>query len=170
MVFTGDWIPDNELVRSAGLDLDPGSRAPLVDTALRTSGPGVFAVGNLVHPVETADIAALDGRHVAEQVAGWLGGARPAPVSVRVRAEQPLRWVSPGVLRPGDPAPARGRLTLWTNELIRRPRVTVTQLDREIAGARVPWVASPGRALHVPSRLLDAVDFAAGDVTIGVHG
>jgi thioredoxin reductase len=53
VVLTGDWIPDHELARSAGLTIDPGSRAPLVDTALRTSRPGVFAAGNLVHPVDT---------------------------------------------------------------------------------------------------------------------
>jgi thioredoxin reductase len=29
-----------------------------VDGALRTSRPGVFAAGNLVHPVDTADVAA----------------------------------------------------------------------------------------------------------------
>ena len=47
---------------------------PVVDTALRASVPGVFAVGNLVHPVETADVAALDGVHVATRVVEWLAG------------------------------------------------------------------------------------------------
>jgi len=66
VVLTGDWIPDNELARSAGLEIDRGSRSPVVDTALRTSSPGVFAIGNLLHPVDTADVAALDGSHVAQ--------------------------------------------------------------------------------------------------------
>ena len=40
----------------------PGTHSgPLVDTALRTSRPGVFAAGNLVHPVDTADVAASTG-------------------------------------------------------------------------------------------------------------
>jgi hypothetical protein len=42
VVFTGDWIPDHELARLAGLAVDPGSRGPLVDQRLRTSIPGVF--------------------------------------------------------------------------------------------------------------------------------
>ena len=37
LVLTGDWIPDHELARSAGLDMDPKTLGPLVDTALRTS-------------------------------------------------------------------------------------------------------------------------------------
>ncbi len=40
VVFTGDWIPDHELARSAGLDMDPNSLGPVVDTALRTSREG----------------------------------------------------------------------------------------------------------------------------------
>ena len=76
VIFTGDWVPDNELARLAGVDLDIGHRGPLVDTRLATSVDGVFAAGNLLHPVDTADVAALDGQHVAESVAGWLAGER----------------------------------------------------------------------------------------------
>ena len=68
VVFTGDWIPDHELARTGGLAMDPATRGPVVDAGLRTSSPGVFAVGNLLHPVDTADGAALDGRHVATAV------------------------------------------------------------------------------------------------------
>src|SRR5215467_6202058 len=73
LVFTGDWIPDHELARAAGLEMDPGTGGPVVDTALETSVPGVFAAGNLVHAAETADIAALGGRHAARGIAAFLG-------------------------------------------------------------------------------------------------
>jgi thioredoxin reductase len=166
VVFTGDWIPDNELARTAGLTLDPASRGPLVDTALRTSRPGLFAAGNLLHPVDTADGAALDGRHVAAQVRAWLDGVRPGLEAVRIVAGGPFRWVSPGLLRLGDPAPARGRLLLWSEELIRMPHLSIRQGGAEIAHRRLPWAASPGRIFRIPSGLLDRVDHAAGDVTV----
>ena len=78
VVFTGDWIPDHELARLAGLAMDPGTRGPAVDTTLATSAPGVFAAGNLVHAAETADIAALSGRHAARHIAAFLGGEAAA--------------------------------------------------------------------------------------------
>jgi thioredoxin reductase len=168
VVFTGDWIPDHELARLAGIDLDPGTLGPVTDSALRTSRPGVFAAGNLLHPVDTADIAALDGRHVAGQVAAWLAGQRPDTRAVRLRAARPFRWVAPGLLRPGDPAPARRRLLLWADELIGLPRVSVTQGGRLIATRRLPWPASPGRVFRVPSSVLGAVDPDGGEVTIGL--
>ena len=169
IVFTGDWIPDNELARLAGIDIDPHTLGPSVDTALRTSRPDVFAAGNLAHPVDTADIAALDGRHVAAQVSAFLLGVRPDQRAVRLLAEPPFTWISPTVLRAGDPAPARHRLLLWTDELVRRPRVSVHQDGRRIGERHLPWPASPGRVFRVPSSMIDRVDFAAGDVTVGVR-
>ena len=99
LVLTGDWIPDHELARAAGLAMDPKTQGPLVDTASRTSRPGVFAIGNLLHPVDTADIAALDGRHVAEPVRAYLHGQTGPSDGIRILAEPPLRWISPGILR-----------------------------------------------------------------------
>ena len=82
VVFTGDWIPDNELARLRGVAMDSGHRGPVVDTSLRTSADGVFAAGNVLHPVDTADVAAIDGRFVATQVQRYLdGGSSPGEVS-----------------------------------------------------------------------------------------
>jgi NADPH-dependent 2,4-dienoyl-CoA reductase/sulfur reductase-like enzyme len=39
VVVTGDWIPDRELARGAGIALDAATKGPLVDTARRTSQP-----------------------------------------------------------------------------------------------------------------------------------
>ena len=144
-----------------------------MDTALRTSRAGafagVFAAGNVVHPVDTADVAALDGAHVAEQVRTWLTRPRDVPPGIRLLADRPFRWIAPSLLRPGDSAPARSRLLLWSDELIRLPHICITQDGREIARHRIPWPASPGRVFRLPFTLLDAVDRCGGDVTIALR-
>jgi thioredoxin reductase len=109
LVFTGDWIPDHELARAAGIAIDPGTRGPAVDTTLETSARNVFAAGNLVHAAETADVAALDGVHAARHIAAVLGGgegmdvppkdAEPPGYRVPVAVEPPLAWVSPNAVR-----------------------------------------------------------------------
>ncbi len=75
LVFTGDWIPDHVLARTACLALDRGTLGPAIGTTMATSAPGVFAAGNLVHAAETADVAALSGRHAARQIALYLASA-----------------------------------------------------------------------------------------------
>jgi hypothetical protein len=169
VVLTGDWIPDHELARAAGLEIDSGTLGPVVDTALRTSQPGVFAIGNLLHPVDTADIAAIDGRHVADHVRAYLDGGRPSTEGVRIQVDAPLRWVAPNLLRPGDPMPARHRLLLWTETLVRVPTVVATQSGKVIGRKTLPWPASPGRVFRVPSSVLRNVDASRGPVTLALE-
>lgn len=169
LVLTGDWVPDHELARSADLDMDRHSLGPVVDMALRTSRPGVFAIGNLVHPVDTADAAALDGRHVVAHVLAHLRG-RPRPAGgVRLLAEPPLRWISPGILPADVSAPPRGRLLAWTDTLVRFPAVTVRQDGVVLARRRLPWAASPGRIFRIPAGVLSAADPAGGTITVSLR-
>jgi hypothetical protein len=168
VVLTGDWIPDHELARTAGLPMDDKTLGPLVDTALRTGRDGVFAAGNLLHPVETADVAALDGAHVAHAVRDYLNGAPRVAEGVRLQVESPLRWISPGILRPNDYAPARNRLLLWTDTLVRIPRIRVRQDGNTVATKTLPWPASPGRVFRVPAGVLNRVDPTGGPVTISL--
>jgi thioredoxin reductase len=168
IVLTGDWIPDNELVRLGGMDFNHGSLGPQVDTTLRTSRRGVFAIGNLVHPVETADVCALDGRHVATSVRDLLSGRAGSSDALAITVEPPLRWISPSVVRQGDRAPSRRRLLLWTDEYRPIARLTSSQGGTVVSRITLPWPAAPGRVLRVPWSFLSRVDPNAGPVTVAL--
>jgi len=155
VIFTGDWIPDYELAQSNGLVMDPGSRGPLVDTALRTSRDGIFAAGNLLHPVDTADVASLDGVHAARQVMRWLAGEQAPETAARIMADAPFTWVSPGLVRTGDVAPARDRVLLWSTEYRALPKVVVRQGTRVLARRTLPWPVSPGRVFRLPWSMIE---------------
>ncbi len=168
VVFTGDWIPDHELARLAGLDMDPGSRSPVVDTELATSVPGVYAAGNLVHAAETADVAALSGRHAARHIAADLarGAVSPERPGVPVLAEAPLAWISPTAIRdPGTPPP-RGRFVLRSTEFLPGARVTVRQDGKVLAQSRM--TLRPGRSLTLGAGWLPRVDLGGGPIQVGV--
>ena len=115
VVFTGDWIPDHELARLAGLAMDPGTRGPVVDTTLATSLAGVFAAGNLVHAAETADIAALSGRHAARHIAASSGAAEGGPGRARGRPAAGRRRAGSGARG------AAAAVDLAERDRIRRP-------------------------------------------------
>ena len=166
VVFTGDWIPDHELARTGGLAMDPATRGPVVDAGLRTSSPGVFAVGNLLHPVDTADGAALDGRHVATAVSRWLEHRDEPPKAVRIRTDGPFRWVAPQLVSPEGGVAARGDLLFWVDEYRRLPKLRAIQDGRTLATKRTPWPAAPGRVYRAPWSLVANADPAGGDVTV----
>jgi len=165
VVMTGDWIPDHELVRSGGLALDRATLGPVVDTSLRTSASGVFAIGNLVHPVDTADGAALDGRHVAAGVRAHLDGREPTSTGLRLTAAAPFRWVTPQRVAVGVAAP-RGDLILWCDRYQRFPVVRAVQDGRVLARRRILWPAAPGRVFRVPADLVAPADVHGGPVVL----
>jgi hypothetical protein len=165
VIFTADWIPDHELAVMAGCELDPGSLGPLVDQALRTTRPGVFAAGNLLHPAETADVCALDGRHVAPSVAAYLRGEGEWPARVRMTTRDPLAWVAPNLLLAAGHDPPRDRFLIRSREFVRRARVRVRQDGRELWRGRVGRLV-PGRSSHIPAKWAGQVDPAGGPVIV----
>ena len=167
VIFTADWIPDHELAVMAGCELDRGTLGPLVDPALRTTRPGVFAAGNQLHPAETADICALDGRHVAPALAAYLRGPGDWPAQVRLTARAPLAWVAPNLLLATGHPPPRERFLLRSREFIRRARIQVRQGGRELWRGRVGRLV-PGRSAHIPAGWTAAIDPDRGPVTVSV--
>lgn len=165
VVTTGDWIPDHELVRLGGLDLDSATRGPVVDSALLTSASGVFAIGNLVHPVDTADGAALDGRHVVAPLTRWLTSKDATPTGPRIQAAAPFRWVTPQHVAADTPGP-RDDLLLWSEEYRRFPVLRARQDGRILAEKRVPWPAAPGRVFRAPWSLVAGADSTGGTITL----
>jgi thioredoxin reductase len=165
LVFTGDWIPDHELARLAGADIDPGTRGPAVDTALETSVPGVFAAGNLVHAAETADVAALGGRHAARHLAAALGpGAPPRAQRIPVTVTAPLRWISPNAIRVPGPPPPRGLFLLRSEAFQRLARLEVRQGHRVLGTTRARLI--PERPVHLDAGWIARADPSAGPIRV----
>jgi thioredoxin reductase len=175
IVFTGDWIPDHELARLGGAALDPGTRGPAVDTAFRTSLPGVFAVGNLLHGAEPAATAAAEGRRAAgcvlRHLAGagaWASASAWAHGRVPLYVERPLLWVAPNRLSPGGPPPLEGRFTLRTSQRLARPVLLVSQDGRELDRRHLPRTALPGRAVHLRADWITRADPEGGPIRVAV--
>ncbi|HEY3191725.1 MAG TPA: FAD-dependent oxidoreductase [Solirubrobacterales bacterium] len=168
VIFTADWVPDHELAVMAGCELDMGSLGPFADQGLRTTRPGVFAAGNLLHPAETADVCALDGVHVAPSVAAYLRGPGEWPSPVRFVARNPLAWVAPNLLLAAGHDPPRVRFLLRSREFVRRAQIRVRQDGRELWRGRLRRLV-PGRSAHIPAGWVAGVDPEGGPVIVEVR-
>ncbi|MDN0200058.1 FAD-dependent oxidoreductase [Streptomyces sp. S.PNR 29] len=162
VVFTGDFMPDHELARRGGLTLDSGTRGPAVDGALRTSHPGVFAVGSMLHAVESAATATREGAHAAAAVREWLAQAR-WPVGVPLLVDPPLRWIAPNRVTPA----VRRPYVLRTATPLRSPVLYVTQDGSRLH--RQPLLSAvPNRTLTLSARWTPRVDPEGGPVRVTV--
>lgn len=68
-------IPENEITREAGIDIDPLTAGPVVDEKMQTSMPGVFACGNVVHVHDLVDNVTLQAELAGMSAAGFISGS-----------------------------------------------------------------------------------------------
>jgi thioredoxin reductase len=164
VVFTGDWIPENELARKANVTGKP-ALGPQVDAQFRTSQPGIFAAGNLLRGVETADWAASEGRYAARSIARYLDTAGWNECPLEIHAAPPLDWIYPSVLSP-DALPGRFR--------IRSPEFRDHAMLEVIQGERVLYRQNIRRllantSLSFPGNWTEQVNFSGEPLEIVVR-
>lgn len=165
VIFTGDWIPENELARRGNVRTEKPSLGPQVDSLYRTSRAAVFAAGNLLRGVETADWAALEGRAAARSVARYLENPTWNGSRLEVHCEPPLAWICPNILSPD--AGVNG-FRFRSSEFRQNAQLQLTQ------GGRVLYHRKSGRlkantSLALSGEWIEKVDFSGEPVKLVVQ-
>jgi hypothetical protein len=111
----------------------------------------VAAVGNLVHPAETADVCFVGARAAAESIGRWVGGDAvwPSPGAIEVSA--PLLWAMPRFGRDGMVARVASITKPGT-------RLAAMQGDTVLWSGRSSRSHVPNRSIRLPGAWLRRVD------------
>ena len=167
VVFTGDWVPDHDLARRAGWSSSSATAlAPRTDGWGWTSRPGVVAVGNLVHPGETAGRAALGARDAAPSARRGAPTGRPGAVG-RGPGGDGGPAVGVGGAVGGRPGRPPARLLVRTSAFTGRRLVVARQDGRELGRHRLRH-AVPHRSLGVPGTVVRGADPSGGAVELAL--
>jgi thioredoxin reductase len=92
-------VPENELSRAAGVELNTVTNGPLVDSYLMTNIDGVFACGNVLHVHDLVDWVCEESRRAGTFTAGWLRGEHPS-FQISTKAGSHVRYVNPSRIAP----------------------------------------------------------------------
>ncbi len=65
-------IPENEISENAGIKMDPTTSGPVVNEAMETSAPGIFACGNVVHVHDLVDFVTEESRRAGKNAAKYI--------------------------------------------------------------------------------------------------
>ena len=155
VVFTGDWIPENELARRGSVQTGNPSSGPQVDPYFRASQPGIFAAGNLLRGVETADWAALEGRGAARFIAQYLETDEWSANRLEIRPEAPVAWICPNILSPDIPVE---EFRFWSREFRNNTALQLKQGTRVLFEKKINWLKA-NVALSLDSAWVQKVDF-----------
>ena len=69
-------IPENELTKKAGAEIDPRTRGPKVTPEMATTLPGVFAAGNVVRVYDLVDWVSRDAEIAGRSAAAYAASRR----------------------------------------------------------------------------------------------
>jgi len=162
VVFTGDWIPENELARRGDVQTGRPSFGPQVDSLFRTSQTGIFAAGNVLRGVETADWAALEGRSAARSITRYLENVEWSESRLEVQAEAPVAWICPNVLSPDVRVE---RFRFWSREFKKNATLQLKQGARVLYEKKFGWLKA-NIALSLDGDWVEKVDFAKGPIKL----
>ena len=144
-------LPENELSRDAGIDISSVTRGPVVNEALETSIPGVFACGNVLHVHDLVDYVSEEASAAGEAAAryakeGSLAGAK----ELIVEAKGGVRYTVPSTIRP-DQMPERLTVRFRVGNVYQDHYVSV-YVDDERIQHRKKRVMAPGEMEQVVLR------------------
>ena len=92
-------IPENELSKSAGVELSPLTNGPSVDESLETNIEGVYACGNVLHVHDLVDFVSEEAVRAGKNAAEYIKGKPAAPgTPVNVKPANGVRYTVPSKL------------------------------------------------------------------------
>jgi NADPH-dependent 2,4-dienoyl-CoA reductase/sulfur reductase-like enzyme len=146
LLLSAGLIPENELSRKAGVQLDPLTGGPVVDEDRQTSVPGLFAGGNVVQVHDLVDWVSWEAETAGRAAARYAAGRKsPASRKVEVKPGKNIKYVVPQyisgerdvtlhmrVTRPGRKASVKlGGKTWKRYRYVRPSEMIILEVKRE---------------------------------------
>jgi NADPH-dependent 2,4-dienoyl-CoA reductase/sulfur reductase-like enzyme len=126
-------IPENELGRAIGIDVDRVTSGAVVDQFRQTSKPGFFAAGNVLHVHDLVDLVSNEADIAGRSAARFARGLMPAASHERaVIAGDGLRQVVPQRLSALDPAKKAIRFFFRSRRPMGPSIIALTTEDGEV--------------------------------------
>ena len=160
-------IPENELSRSAGVQMDPRTNGPVVYENMETSIPGVFACGNVVHVHDLVDFVSGESDRAGAAAAAYvLHGETPDAAVLDLVPGNGVGYTVPQRVRPAD-VDKGVEISFRVRQNYGPSQITITCGEKQLARFKRQRMA-PGEMEHItlPGVLLAKAD---GPLTVAVE-
>lgn len=123
VLFSVGLLPENELTRKAGIEINPITNGPAVNQYMQTSAKSVFACGNVVHVNDLVDNvseeSAVAGKYAAKYALGKLSDEQQ---TVQCVTGTNVRYLCPQSIDAGEKGE---KVTLYFRVLAPQENVTL---------------------------------------------
>lgn len=152
-------IPENELSRQMGTELDRRTSGPFVNSRMETSIPGVFACGNVVHVHDLVDFVSAEGERAGKNAAEYIQGLVGETIcQLNITNGAGITYTVPQVINLCE-APQNIEVFMRVNGVYKDKRIVVKCGDKEIVGYSRKHLA-PGEMekIMIPSKFLNEIN------------
>lgn len=149
-------IPENELTRTAGIEIDPRTNGAVVFENMETSENGIFACGNVVHVHDLVDFVTGESQRAGKAAADFvLGGEKSRDNCIELETNEFVNYTVPQKIRRGA---EKAEIFFRVRWIFEKSSVTVTDGDTVIAKFKREHMA-PGEMekIALPKVLLDKI-------------
>lgn len=154
-------IPENELTRAVGINLDPVTSGAIVDEYRETSHKGVFACGNVLHVHDLVDYVTLESQTAGEGAARYVLGKTEDAEYITTKGVNGVRYIVPqkvNIKNDGDV-----KLYFRVGQVYKNAKTVVKYNGEEIISKKRPRLA-PGEMENVVLKNDMLKGFAEGGV------
>jgi NADPH-dependent 2,4-dienoyl-CoA reductase/sulfur reductase-like enzyme len=152
-------IPENELSRQIGLEMDPVTRGPRVNEMRETSQKGVFACGNVLQVHDLVDFVTQESQIAGKGAARYIAGQETSE-SVRLRGINGVRYTVPQHIDLNEKEDVK--VFFRVANIYRNKRVVVTCGDKVLYNRKKIKLA-PGEMENVPVKAADLAEMTPDD-------
>lgn len=157
-------LPENELTRKAGIEINPITNGPKVNQYMQTSSEGVFACGNVVHVNDLVDNVSVESMKAGKFAAQYAMGTLPKTQKVvqNISGEN-VRYLCPHSL---SVAEENEKVSLYFRVLHPDNKVTIrVKSGDQIISSKKAQRVNPGEMEHIE---FNTSDVAGDNVVVEV--
>ena len=140
VLFSVGLIPENELSKSAGVELSTKTKGATVDENRQTSIAGVFACGNVLHVHDLVDFVSEEAEIAGRSAAKYIRGKLKTVRTVNVKAGENVGYVVPQRL---SSSPVDAKLFFRVKTVLGSHKIVLSANGKELVTVRKP-VFTPG--------------------------
>ena len=142
-------IPENEISKTAGVELNPVTSGPVVNERLETNVPGVFACGNVLHVHDLVDFVSQEAAAAGKNAAAYIkaGEKKVQAEMLPISPEGGVRYTVPSFVRPSE---MEENLTVrFRVGDVFKNKVIAVYFDDRLIGKKKRQVMAPGEMEQV---------------------
>ncbi|MGH4120533.1 NAD(P)/FAD-dependent oxidoreductase [Clostridium sp.] len=91
-------VPENELSKTAGVELSKVTGGPIVNESMETNIEGIFACGNGLHVHDLVDNVSLESSNAGRKAATYVKGDKRDGEYIKVNGECGVRYTVPSLI------------------------------------------------------------------------